>query len=153
MKNEMISALIRDILHEELELVRNKKRKIKKKEVIQKNIRRERISISSDIDLQKLIRKIIELFKTEDGKKDFLEGNIVFHLDETEKNSIQIDEQMSQGEKRHIEKFERKLLSERLVDEFPQETKLVVLGKKVRTTPLARDRLRQRGILIERIDK
>jgi hypothetical protein len=49
-------------------------------------------------------------------------------------------------------RIERGLLSERQVDRLPRQTKSVLIGKQVRMTPLARDRLRQRGIVIERME-
>ena len=52
----------------------------------------------------------------------------------------------------HTEVIERGLLSERHVDRLPRETARVRLGPHVRMTPLARDRLRRRGIAIERTE-
>ena len=49
-----------------------------------------------------------------------------------------------------VEVIERGLLSERQVDRLPRGTARVRLGPGVRLTPLARDRLRRRGISIER---
>lgn len=48
------------------------------------------------------------------------------------------------------EVIEQGLLTERRVDRLPRETARVRLGRNVRMTPLARDRLRRRGIAIER---
>ena len=50
----------------------------------------------------------------------------------------------------HTEVIERGLLSERQVDRLPRGTARVRLGRNVRMTPLARDRLRRRGIAVER---
>ena len=50
----------------------------------------------------------------------------------------------------HTEVIERGLLSERQVDRLPRETTRVRIGRNVTMTPLARDRLRRRGIAIER---
>ena len=50
----------------------------------------------------------------------------------------------------HTEVIERGLLSERQVDRLPRETTRVRLGRNVTMTPLARDRLRRRGIAVER---
>ena len=52
----------------------------------------------------------------------------------------------------HMEVIERGLLSERHVDRLPRKTARVRLGPHVRMTPLARDRLRRRGIAIERTE-
>lgn len=59
----------------------------------------------------------------------------------------------AQGSAGHTELIERGLLSERHVDRLPRETARVRLGPHVRMTPLARDRLRQRGIGIERTER
>ena len=50
----------------------------------------------------------------------------------------------------HTEAIEQGLLTERRVDRLPRETARVRLGRDVRMTPLARDRLRRRRIVIER---
>ena len=50
----------------------------------------------------------------------------------------------------HTEVIERGLLSERQVDRLPRETTRVRIGRNVTMTPLARDRLRRRGIAVER---
>ena len=58
----------------------------------------------------------------------------------------------AQGPADHTEVIERGLLFERHVDRLPRETARVRLGPHVRMTPLARDRLRRRGITIERTE-
>ena len=50
----------------------------------------------------------------------------------------------------HTEVIEQGLLTERRVDRLARGTARVRLGRNVRMTPLARDRLRRRGIAIER---
>ena len=49
----------------------------------------------------------------------------------------------------HTEVIERGLLSERNVERLPRETTRVRIGRRVKLTPLARDRLRRRGITVE----
>ena len=44
------------------------------------------------------------------------------------------------------------LVSERHVDRLPPGTTRLRLGRRARMTPLARDRLRRRGIVVERVD-
>lgn len=53
----------------------------------------------------------------------------------------------------HTEEIERGLLSERHAERLPRGTVRVRLGRNVRMTPLARDRLRRRGIAIERTER
>ena len=53
----------------------------------------------------------------------------------------------------HTEVIERGLLSERHAERLPRGTVRVRLGRNVRMTPLARDRLRRRGIAIERTER
>ena len=45
------------------------------------------------------------------------------------------------------------VLSERMVDRLPAGTTRLAVGKAVRVTPLAKDRLRHRGITLERKDR
>ena len=53
----------------------------------------------------------------------------------------------------HTEVIERGFFSERHAERLPRETARVRLGREVRMTPLARDRLRRRGIAIERTER
>ena len=53
----------------------------------------------------------------------------------------------------HTEVIERGLFSERHAERLSRDTVRVRLGRKVRMTPLARDRLRRRGIAIERTEQ
>ena len=52
----------------------------------------------------------------------------------------------------HTETIAHGLLSERQVERLPREVTRVRIGRQVRMTPLARDRLRRRGIAVERVD-
>ena len=53
----------------------------------------------------------------------------------------------------HTEVIERGLFSERHAERLSRDTVRVRLGREVRMTPLARDRLRRRGIAIERTEQ
>ena len=152
MTDDSISALIREVLHEELQLINKTRRERTKEKAENKKIRWEKVAISSDEDLQHLVKKVVKVTQSEEGKRDIVEGNVVFYLDEVTKRKLQIGERAPEGTKSTTAKFEKGLLSERLVERFPPGTKVLFLGRKACTTPLARDRLRQRGISIERIE-
>jgi hypothetical protein len=50
-----------------------------------------------------------------------------------------------------VHRIERGIVSERQIEALPEGTRRLAVGKSVRFTPLARDRLRMRGIEIERV--
>ncbi len=132
----MIAALVREVLSEELSRIRGDKGNVPGSP----SPREERVSITGDADLQALVKRVLSMADDPAQRKGLIDGDIVFRL--ANKSAVATGQSAQ---------FDRGLLSERLVDQLPAGTKKVLLGKHVQTTPLARDRLRQRGISIERM--
>jgi hypothetical protein len=55
-----------------------------------------------------------------------------------------------QGPSFNAARIDKGMVSERQIDALPPGTSQLVIGKSVRLTPLARDRARARGIILER---
>lgn len=138
MADPMIAALVREVLSEELIRIRAAKPA--------SSAREERVSISSDADLQALVKRVLSMADNPAERKGLIDGDIVFRL--ANQPAAAPRQQVVGGQ---CPQYDSGLLSERLVDQLPAGTTKVQLAKGVQTTPLARDRLRQRGISIERM--
>ena len=144
-----VAALIREVLAEELARLRA-------------GVREERVRIGDDADLAAFARRVLAIADSR-AERDALEnGELVFRLD-SGAGSAQAGSgphgsgggrvrRGREGAAGHTEAIDRGLLSERHVDRLPRGTARVRLGREVKLTPLARDRLRRRGIVIERGD-
>jgi len=142
-----ISALIREVLAEEL--ARLKSSKAHGQGTTTPAIQAEQVSISSDADLQAFVARLLEMAKDNTKWRDLEQGRLVFrlasggHTPDWEPDAIQTSQIVS---------VDQGFFSERQVDQLAGDTRRIRLGKRVKMTPLARDRLRQRGIAIERIE-
>ena len=162
----MVAELIREVLAEELVRLRA-------------GVREERVRIAGDADLAAFARRVLAIADDRKERAAFEKGDLVFRLDAvgspgkpssgpgvgstgggrlhrgdgggefTSTGSRAADRQESGG---HTEAIERGLLSERHVDRLPRMTTRVRIGREVRMTPLARDRLRRRGITVDRAE-
>ena len=149
-----VAALVREVLAEEVARLRAEKGR---GGTGAPAAREERVRIRSDADLRKFARRVLELAEDREARRAFDAGRIIFRLDGDEARptgSASRPPGARLGEDAgHVETVERGLLSERLAERLPRETKRIRLGRRVRLTPLARDRLRRRGIVIERMEQ
>ena len=150
MSDPAIQALIREVLAEELaKLGRDRKTAGGGDDV-----RVEHVSVGSDAELGRLVARVLELAGNPKTRRDLEQGRLVFRLAGAQagETSERRDEARAPaaGETATIESG---VLSERQVDRLPKETRRLMLGKAVKLTPLARDRLGHRGIRIERTDE
>lgn len=157
-----VAELIREVLAEELARLRA-------------DVREERVRIADDADLTAFTRRVLAMADDRGTREAFESGRLVFRLDagaggaasaagrhgagdgrirggrEADAITASLPSTAStRGSAGHTETIERGLVSERRVDRLPRETARVRLGRDVKLTPLARDRLRRRGIAIER---
>ena len=162
----MVAELIREVLAEELARLRA-------------GAHEERVRIADDADLAAFARRILAVADDRKKRAAFEKGELVFRLDAAgdagspasgsgvavavggrirggsragDGTSSRLSVPNPKDSSNHTEVIERGLLSERQVDRLPRETARVRIGRDVRMTPLARDRLRRRGITIERED-
>ncbi len=155
MTSDAVRSLIREVLAEELSRMRKNGSLAKVQPTQSSKPAHERVTITSDEELQFFARKIAKLCANKQMRDKIMRGDHVFKLDNTrlENSSGQTGNiattttSISNGVVEITDGF----LSERKVETLPEGTRLVRLGPAVRFTPLARDRLRQRKIAVERI--
>ena len=146
MADQALAQIVREVLAEELARIRGAKA-----ETGTGSERREiAVTMTGDGDLQDLVRRVIALCEKPGELQRLKAGKTVFRLSgATGGEATGGTPAAASGAAARIEQG---LLTERQVDRLAPGTKTVILGKAVRTTPLARDRLRQRGISIERME-
>ena len=149
-----VAALVREVLAEEVARLRAEKGR---GGAGASRAREERVRIHSDADLRNFARRVLEMAEDREARRAFDAGRIVFRLDGDDARAAG-SASRSPGARLgddagHVETVERGLLSERHAERLPRETKRIRLGRRVRLTPLARDRLRRRGIVIERMEQ
>ena len=98
---------------------------------------------------QNFARRVLELAEDPPTRREIEAGRFAFTRAKVAGSSARALE--SRGAKGAA--IERGFVSERYVDSLPQGTSRLVIAKAVRLSPLARDRLRQRGIAIERMER
>jgi hypothetical protein len=153
MAEQMIAGLIREVLAEELAKLRGEKGALP---VVP--LREEQVAIANDADIAAFVQKILKLSEDPSERQKLKDGRITFRLTSgatggaTGPAAAPAATGQSHRATGQSHRIERGLLSERQVDRLPRQTKSVLIGKQVRMTPLARDRLRQRGIVIERME-
>lgn len=137
MTSEAVRAIIREVLAEELQRFKPRAQ-----------AREERVSIASDADLAAFVARLLDIARNEQARRDIEEKRLVFRLASGPPPAPRtIASTISAVQPARIESG---MVSERQIDALPAGTTQLVLGKSVRLTPLARDRVRARGIAIER---
>ena len=147
MADPAIAALIREVLAEELARIARDKAP---SGAAPSSVREERVSISSDADLQAFARQVLKHAADPKAREDIEQGRLLFRLAGGQAQAPRQAEPASLGGESHHRKPGS--FSERQVDRLPKDTKKLRITKRVRLTPLARDRLRHRGISIERME-
>jgi hypothetical protein len=137
MISEAVRAIIREVLAEELQRLKPRAQ-----------AREERVSIASDADLAAFVGRLLDMATNDQARRDIEEKRLVFRLAQGPA-SVQraVPAAIPAVQPARIESG---MVSERQIDALPAGTAQLVLGKSVRLTPLARDRVRARGIAIER---
>ena len=112
----------------------------------------EAVSIASDADLAAFVGKLLKAAADPAARRDIEQGRVVFRLAggagaASPRPAAPAPAAAPAGD---TARMDRGVVSERGVDALPRGTRVLQLGKDVKLTPLARDRLRQRGIKIER---
>ena len=136
MTSETVRAIIREVLAEELQRFRPRAQ-----------VREERVSITSDADLAGFVARLLDMTTNEQARRDIEEKRLVFRLAPGPTTARAVPTAIPAVQPARIESG---MVSERQIDALPAGTAQLVLGRSVRLTPLARDRVRARGIAIER---
>ena len=147
MTDPAVAELIREVLAEELARLRA-------------GVREEWVRIAGDADLAAFATRVLAMADDREAREALASGRLVFRLDASAEGAVSGAGRRGAGRGRvqggredaagGTEVVEHGLLSERHVDRLPRGTARVRLGRGVKLTPLARDRLRRRGIAIER---
>lgn len=139
-RNE-IRSLIRSVLSEELGRLQNKNPGLPA-------VKSESISIRNDQDLAAFVKKLAGMCRDEGTRQELEKGQLTYSLGNVSETVAQTP--MNRPVNGQMARFESGFINERQIDALSDDTEVVVATKAVRFTPLAKDRLRQRGIRIER---
>ena len=147
-----VAALVREVLAEEVARLRVEKGA---RAAGAGTVREERVRIRNDADLQDFAARVLAMAEDAEARRALVAGRIVFRLDgatpESGGRPASTGSAARMAGSGSTQTVEGGLLSERQAERFPPETTHVRLGRNVKMTPLARDRLRRRGIVIERV--
>ena len=148
-----VAALVREVLAEEVARLRREKSPGTRPG---SGVREERVRIRSDADLQNLVARVLAMAEDGEARRALAAGKVVFRLEGapapgTGSRAVSPGAVAEAPQSARTEVVERGLFSERRAERLPPETTRIRLGRNVRMTPLARDRLRRRGIVIERM--
>ena len=145
-----VAALVREVLAEEVARLRAKRGM---PGASSPGVREEWVRIRSDADLQGFATRVLAMAGDREAKRALAAGRIAFRLDrgDPERQDRAPPPVAHAPASARTEVIERGLFGERQAQRLPPETTRVRLGRQVKLTPLARDRLRRRGITIERM--
>jgi hypothetical protein len=143
MIDDNVRKLIREVLAEEL-------RRVKSDAKAAPGGHEETVSLTSDADLSAFVAKLMKLAGDAKARRDIEQGRLVFRLASKDEPALTPTTAPASTGAGDTVRIERGMVSERQVDALPGGTKVLQAGKAVIFTPLARDRLRQRGIKMER---
>jgi len=151
MKDPAIAQMIREVLAEEL----GKLRAARGSGGIQQGGPETlSVSVRNDGELQDLVRRVLAMAADPAARKALESGRRVFRLQQGAgpATASSATAAASTATAAGSTTIASGVLSERMVDRLPAGTARLVVGKAVRLTPLAKDRLRQRRITVERKD-
>ncbi len=146
MSDAAINQMIREVLAEELAKLRPGAAGEKP------GTQYETVRISSAADLNSFARRILAMADNSGERREFEQGRLVFELAGSQSGAVPAGSSASQVSTGPVHTIETGFVSERHIDKLDRNIKRVIVGKAVRMTPLARDRARQRGIIIERME-
>jgi hypothetical protein len=146
MSDAAINQMIREVLAEELAKL------LPGAAGATHNIQHETVRITSSADLNAFARRIVAMCDNTEERRNLDEGRLVFELAESSSSTSQARSSTRQPSAGPVHTIDKGFVSERHIDNLGKDVKRVIVGKAVRMTPLARDRARQRGIIIERME-
>jgi hypothetical protein len=150
-----LAMLIKEVLAEELSSLKDNG--AGSSPLAKSTVREEIVSILSDADLNAFVMKLLDKFEDKSRLQEIRQGRFIFKLAGKSGGSTPIPTLKpaldgATVSSSSVVDIETGFLSERHVDQLSGAVKRARLGKRVKMTPLARDRFRQRGIAIERIE-
>ena len=113
----------------------------------QKTTREVIVSIRTDEDLMKFVKKILNIVKETDGFSNIENGDIIFHLDVPSSANLNSRSCTSHPTSNKIEDG---LITEYDIAKLDGNITVLQVLKNAKLTPLAKDELRKKGIKMER---
>lgn len=148
MNAEMVRSLIREVLAEELGRFKAERQP---GGAPKPRVREELVSIASDADLAGFVNRILELARDGQARREVEEGRHVFRLAPRGLAAPPVEVAASPARPLpQVARIESGIVSERQINALPPGTSQLLISGSVRLTPLARDRLKARGITVER---
>ena len=139
---EEIRKIIRELLVEEIASINKESVSLDQKttsEVI--------VSIRTDEDLMKFVKKILNIVRETDGFSNIENGDIIFHLDVPSSANLNSRSCTSHPTSNKIEDG---LITEYDIAKLDGNITVLQVLKNAKLTPLAKDELRKKGIKMER---
>ncbi len=157
MSPEVIRTMVRDVLTEELGSLRRAGLFGPAGTSPRRQVREEMVSIRSDAELAAFVARLLDLLKDGRSREEIEQGHWVFRLGDPAAGrplSGALEHRGSSvstaAPSAAFARIERGVVSERQIEGLPAGTTCLVVGKSVRLTPLAMDRLRLLGIALMR---
>ena len=139
---EEIRKIIRELLVEEIASINKESVSLD-----QKTTREVIVSIRTDEDLMKFVKKILNIVKETDGFSNIENGDIIFHLDVPSSANLNCRSCTSHPTSNKIEDG---LITEYDIAKLDGNITVLQVLKNAKLTPLAKDELRKKGIKMER---
>ena len=154
--SDALRALVREILRDLVPTARARAAATERPAAGSSAPRVESVSISSDVELQAFVRRLLDLSADPGGREALRSGRHGFRLADRGAGApapaaAKPATPETEGPERHgEERMDRGVLSESKVVGLARSGRRIVLGKRVVVTPLARDKARQLGVKLER---
>ncbi|HCN25055.1 MAG TPA: hypothetical protein DIS65_06775 [Candidatus Marinimicrobia bacterium] len=139
---EEIRKIIRELLVEEIASINKESVSLD-----QKTTREVIVSIRTDEDLMKFVKKILNIVRETDGFSNIENGDIIFHLEVPSSANLNSRSCTSHPTSNKIEDG---LITEYDIAKLDGNITVLQVLKNAKLTPLAKDELRKKGIKMER---
>lgn len=149
-----LRSMIRDVLAEEIGKARSQGLIPGQTGAAPKaKVREEIVSLRSDAELSAFVARLADILKDGRSREEIEKGRWVFKLPSPSAGASTAPASFTASPAApapSTARIDKGIIGERQIESLPEGTKVLAAGKSVRFTPLAKDRLRLRGITIER---
>jgi hypothetical protein len=144
--------MVRDVLAEEIGNLRRAGHIRPGPSVPRRQVREETVSIRSDADLRAFVARLLDLLKDGRSREEIEQGRWVFRLGTASTGTTEQRGAPASAAAPALStaRIETGVVSERQIESLARGTSSLIVGKSVRLTPLALDRLRTLGITLKR---
>ncbi len=162
MKSDELRSLVREVLMEELSALRKQRNTTPAQATLNKTgvtntlttaapIDACCVSVCSENDLILFARRVLQLAEDPSKRRAIEAGDFPFRLQQTD-NDI-VNQSINPADKPVVleSTINKGLINEKQISKLPRGTAVLKLGKRATITPLARDKARAMGIIIEKV--